>query len=245
MTYAMNKNLYRNNHECRKAWTDQLFAPFCKSVSFGDPEEFAEVLFGRFVVEDFEYSDDLKYWTVHQYLQSVVLPHKTAVYMAGMEMAKSEWFMPFVRENMEVWQDNLWLHDISKFSANETFGYAFHDFKKKYEKLDVRMERAWLHHKNHNEHHPEYWLSSQRSGEIRAFDIPRIYLVEMVADWIGAGKVYGNTLEHWLPENLHTFFFHTKTAEDLAFLLLQIGIETEPVNENQLRVKINQHEERY
>jgi hypothetical protein len=232
----MNPNLYRNRQDCRSAWTSQLFEPFCKAIGFGDPEEFASVLFGRYVVEDFEYSDDYKYWAVHGYLQSVVIPHKIQVYFAGMEMAQQDWFMPFVRESIELWQDNLWLHDLSKFSANETFGYALHDFNHKYEKLDMRMERAWAHHKNHNEHHPEHWTSPQRSGELRAFDIPRIYLLEMVADWIGAGKTYGNDLKSWLPNNLHTFFFHQKTVEDLQILLSYLGITTIPVDENHLKV---------
>ena len=58
-----------------------------------------------------------------------------------------------------------------------------------------------------NPHHPEYWLNPNRSGELEPLPMPNIYTLEMIADWIGAGKTYGSTLEEWLPKNINKFKF--------------------------------------
>lgn len=218
----MNTNLYRNRTDNREALTAQIFAKFCDAVGHGNENEFARTLYGRYTVEDFSYSDDWKYWNVHGYFLEKVVPHKVEVYDAGMWLAKNDWFLPFIGEPLELWQDNLWLHDLSKFSANEALGYALHDFKS--DKYDLSFEMAWAHHKNHNEHHPEYWLNPSRSGEIEPIQMPKIYIAEMVADWIGAGKTYDSPLSEWIPGNLPKFLFHPETAQGLEFLLLKIGI---------------------
>lgn len=51
---------------------------------------------------------------------------------------------------------------------------------------------AWLHHKGHNPHHWEYWIDFDSQGEIIANKIPYKYVIEMICDWIGAGKVYAH-----------------------------------------------------
>ena len=112
---------------------------------------------------------------------------------------------------------NLWVHDMSKFSAKESYGYAMHDFKSS--APDILFERAWLHHKNHNEHHPEYWLNPNKEGVLSPMEMPTIYVLEMIADWIGAGAVYGSSLEEWLQKNLHKFELHEATAGKLAKFL--------------------------
>ena len=47
--------------------------------------------------------------------------------------------------------------------------------------------------------------------------MPALYVMEMIADWMGAGKTYGSTLEEWLPNNLHKFRFGVshKTVHDI------------------------------
>jgi hypothetical protein len=63
-------------------------------------------------------------------------------------------------------------HDDSKFSEPEFEPYAQHFFGNK--NNDLEFDQAWLHHRTHNEHHPEFWL-----GE----DMPYIYILEMICDW--------------------------------------------------------------
>lgn len=215
--------LYREL-DWNKAAITTVLSEFCVKTKYGNPYVLAEILYGRYVVEDFSIADDYSFWKVRDYLETKVVPHKVEVFKAGVELASHDWFTGFIGQPKEVWLDNLWLHDLSKFSANESIGYAFHDFKRS--KPDPGFDRAWLHHKNHNEHHPEYWLNQGRDGVCVPVSMPTIYIAEMVADWIGAGKTYGSTLEAWLPDNLPKFLFHDSTTERLQEILDKIGIET-------------------
>ena len=53
--------------------------------------------------------------------------------------------------------------------------------------------------------------------------MPKIYVAEMVADWTGAGRTYGSTLEEWLPKNIDSFLFHPSTAICLHGILFNLG----------------------
>lgn len=90
-------------------------------------------------------------------------------------------------------------HDISKFSPAEFISSAryFQGNRSpiEAEKDDIGYSKAWLHHKGHNPHHWEYWIDFLDDGSISAARIPYSYVVEMVCDWIGAGKAYSK--ETW------------------------------------------------
>ena len=195
------QRVYRLRDDSKKSFL-RLFQQFCDEAKWGNAEELTDTLYGQFVVEDFEYADDHKWLGTENYLKTKVIPHKIEVFKAGIELTK---ILPD-RCGIEEFEfvDNLWAHDLSKFSAVEALGYSGWSFKTKSGDKQ-RFEVAWNHHKNHNEHHTEYWLSVGRGGEVEPLRMPKIYVAEMVADWIGAGKTYGNTLEKWLPENLHKF----------------------------------------
>lgn len=201
-----------------------MFSQFCKATNWGNAEELTEILYGRFVVEDFYYSDDFKWFSVENYLKTVVIPHKIAVFEAGFELAKK---LPDSARFDEVqFMDNLWLHDLSKFSFVEAWGYSGWNFKTK-NGDKAAFDGAWNHHKQQNQHHPENWLSVGRAGDVTVLPMPKIYVAEMVADWIGAGKHYGNTLENWLPENVHKFRIHQDSLAFLQEVLNCVGIQTQ------------------
>jgi hypothetical protein len=87
-------------------------------------------------------------------------------------------------------------HDESKFSEEEFEPYAqkwFGDGKKTPE-----YEKAWEHHWQNNEHHPEYW-----DGR----DMPYIYILEMICDWGSFSIASGDMNE------LSDFYFN-KARED-------------------------------
>lgn len=170
------------------------------------------------------YEDDDKFYKVETYLREKVIPHKLAVLESGLEMLSSDWFKDL--ENFRpVFEYLLVDHDKSKFTAIEAIGYAYHDFKSKEE--DIQFERAWHHHKMNNPHHPEYWLNPNRKGVCEPLPMPFVYVLEMVADWQGAGKTYGSSLKEWLPKNLPNFIFHKDTLRQLQLILNCIGINTE------------------
>lgn len=149
---------------------------------------------------------------IEDYYTNTVVPHKVAVFKAG-------WELRYEVDNLEKWIWQLLEHDLSKFSQEES-AYAYYLFNGDHHPKTIQNFRlAWHHHKHHNPHHPEYWFSVGKKGDTYPLDMPNEYIVEMLADWVGAGQVYGNTLEEWLPDNLHTFWFSKKTSARLKDLL--------------------------
>lgn len=85
-------------------------------------------------------------------------------------------------------------HDLSKFGLTEFVSSAKY-FQGNRSPIEAEKEccgysLAWLHHKAHNLHHWEYWTDFDDNGEVIANKIPWKYVIEMICDWIGAGKVY-------------------------------------------------------
>ena len=86
------------------------------------------------------------------------------------------------------------VHDLSKFSHTE-FSPSAKYFQGNRSPIEAEKENcgysfAWLHHKGCNPHHWEYWIDFASDGGIIADRIPKKYVIEMLCDWIGAGKVY-------------------------------------------------------
>ena len=110
----------------------------------------------------------------------------------------------------------LWLgivHDLSKFLPSEFIPYARY-FYGPYPKDDEHkpvsvvdgFNLAWLHHQHRNKHHWQRWLltmdSARGSDKIVPLPIPDRYRKEMLADWRGAGRAYGNPdTVGWYVEN--------------------------------------------
>lgn len=87
------------------------------------------------------------------------------------------------------------LHDLSKFSITE-FAPSARYFQGTSSPIDKEKQEkgysaAWLHHKAHNKHHQWYWMDWDSNQDPTPCQIPREYVYEMIADWIGAGMVYG------------------------------------------------------
>lgn len=85
------------------------------------------------------------------------------------------------------------MHDLSKFSPIELFNSAKY-YTGNRSPIDNEKDKkgysyAWLHHRGRNPHHWEYWIDNLSSGG-DALKIPYKYVIEMICDWIGAGKAY-------------------------------------------------------
>jgi len=90
-----------------------------------------------------------------------------------------------------IWQGLM--HDMSKFSLVE-----FWESVRYYQgtsspinscKADKGYSLAWQHHKGRNPHHYEYWTDNYDAGTT-CIEMPYNYLIEMVCDYIGAGRAY-------------------------------------------------------
>jgi hypothetical protein len=176
-----------------------------------------------YITADDRYNDDFIYQLVIEYFTEKLIPHKIEVFYAGMELCRTG-FIADLKIDTENYLYNLYTHDLSKFSAIEAIPYATHDFSKP-NKGSIDFQIAWCHHKSKNEHHPEFWLNPNRKGEISPLPMSDIYIMEMFADWIGAGRTYGNELETWLPDNFKTFTFHPETEAKVRTIANHLNIE--------------------
>ena len=131
------------------------------------------------------------------------------------------------------------LHDLSKYSPTEFFE-SIKYYQGDKSPIDICKKQngyslAWLHHKGRNKHHFEYWidefLNSENKTEIRPICMPYKYAVEMLCDYLGAGKAYNgsnftyfneylwwlNKLEQNIPMNNSNKYFLTHVFYKLAY----------------------------
>lgn len=84
-------------------------------------------------------------------------------------------------------------HDMSKFSPIEFFESVKY-YQGTRSPIDACKEangysKAWLHHKGRNSHHYEYWQDNFDNGGT-PLHMPFKDSVELVCDYLGAGKAY-------------------------------------------------------
>lgn len=133
------------------------------------------------------------------------------------------------------------IHDMSKFLPDEFFPYARYDFSddsNNDDKVRADFDLAWLKHQRRNKHHWQHWLLMNDSGvahyderdncpcwmkQVVPLPMPDRYIRDMVADWHGAGRAYGNpdTLR-WYMKNMSKIILHPKTEE---MVLKYLGVE--------------------
>jgi hypothetical protein len=119
-------------------------------------------------------------------------------------------------ERIGVSKDQLDVHDLSKWSIHEFPGYALHFKGGGAPDLFVH---AWLHHIHYNPHHWQHWIFADRFTpkgsrvEGGCVEMPKIYVVEMVADWMGASRAYTGSwdMSNWLGENLPKIQLHSNS----------------------------------
>lgn len=128
----------------------------------------------------------------------------------------------------------LWrliIHDSSKFLPDEFTLYAknFHgDYSNSpNDRAQVSLDftYAWLHHENHNPHHWGYWIP--RSGKFAnvPLPMPETYVREMIADCMGASRVYTNSwdIAVWLNKNGPNWKIHDETLEHIWTVMIELG----------------------
>lgn len=91
-------------------------------------------------------------------------------------------------------------HDLSKYSPTEFLESARYwtgtgspiDQAKK----DQGYSKAWLHHRGRNSHHWAYWADNFSEG-LTVYCMPKNDFVEMVCDFLAAGRAYrGNQFSY-------------------------------------------------
>lgn len=110
------------------------------------------------------------------------------------------------------------MHDLSKFLPSEWFPYARYFYGRQRESSKEQFDLAWLHHQHRNKHHWQRWLltldSARSDGKLIALPMPDRYRREMLADWRGAGRAYGNPdTAAWYLEAKQNVHLHPETRE--------------------------------
>jgi len=124
-------------------------------------------------------------------------------------------------------------HDLSKFRPSEFIPYArfFYGIPNKrrdntgYYKPtntgDLAFDFAWLLHQKRNQHHWQWWMLPEDDGGIKLLEMPDRYILEMVCDWIGAGRAQNNptSTKDWYLANRSKMQMHVNTIDKLENLL--------------------------
>lgn len=160
------------------------------------------------------------YWKQLKY----VILHKWYVFQAGR------------RTGVPLWR--LIIHDWSKFTPTELFGYAGNI----YGSTDKdKWAKAWLHHLHNNPHHPEHWILSWRGNPdfyngighriapfVTVLPMPETYVREMIADMMGTGYGFSRSwdISEWLNQNGPDMPFHPRTIAVIKKVLEEVGYKT-------------------
>lgn len=123
-------------------------------------------------------------------------------------------------------------HDMSKFNPIE-----FWESVKYYQGTSSPINeckkingysKAWMHHKGKNPHHYEYWQDNFDQGG-NSIKMPFIYALEMVCDYLGAGRAYmektftyEKEYEWWLDKSSNPIAMHPHTKAFVNKMLLDI-----------------------
>lgn len=123
------------------------------------------------------------------------------------------------------------MHDMSKFSPVE-----FWESVKYYQgtrspidacKEDKGYSMAWFHHRGRNKHHWEFWVDDFMKGMVPK-KMPFKYALEMVCDYLGAGRAYAGknfTIEkeyNWWLSKRADAVMHEDTKKLADFLLTEM-----------------------
>lgn len=161
---------------------------------------------------------------LHEYTK-VILAHREFVFKAGVLLG--------------VPKKLLEIHDDSKFSAAEMLPYARKFTEPRLTKkppgedVEEAFRLAVLHHYHNNPHHWQHWIfpggycSADESTNNECVPMPKVYLLEMVADWMGASMAHTGKFDmaEWLENNLHKVKLHPDSKKILMDILLGEGYE--------------------
>ena len=91
------------------------------------------------------------------------------------------------------------------------------------------FDGAWNHHQKRNKHHWQRWLltldSARTDGKLFPVPMPDRYRREMLADWRGAGRAYGNpNTAEWYMKNRDQMQLHPQTRE---WVEAELGLPTD------------------
>lgn len=110
-------------------------------------------------------------------------------------------------------------HDLSKYSEYEWAPYAQYFYggyarDQVPEYVQRAFDRAWLAHQHANDHHWQHWVLREDSGAVQVLEMNELALLELLADWRGAGRaILGAAADTtaWYLKNAEKMLLHPST----------------------------------
>lgn len=129
------------------------------------------------------------------------------------------------------------IHDWVKFLPIEWDAYVRQFYNPDGSKRSVRdasgsydpnrqstaFQLAWLHHQR-QPHHWQAWLSIGDGGKLLALPMPQRFILEMVADWYGAGKAISgkNDIAGWYGKMREKILLDPATRVEVELIIERI-----------------------
>lgn len=121
-------------------------------------------------------------------------------------LVRHKWFVFLEGRKLGVPLIALIIHDWSKFLPSEFLPYARFFYgphtrvvaktagearAKAPAGVASAFDVAWLLHQNRQPHHWQFWIIHRDNGTVEPLLMPAEYMLEMLADWRGAGRAVG------------------------------------------------------
>ena len=124
------------------------------------------------------------------------------------------------------------VHDLSKYSITELKMCKYWTGKGSPHQAcreAIGYSPSWIHHYHKNKHHYQYWWGEDEEGKILPIKMPYKYALELIADYLGAGKAYnGNNFSFkdeldWWRNHVKTIKMHDETKAFVTSILSDLA----------------------
>lgn len=164
---------------------------------------------------------------------SILLPHWGNLCY----ILRHKWFVLLEGRKIGTPLRCLILHDLSKFRASEWGPYVDFFYRNGGAKQckdggqyttdmgPTKFNIAWLKHQHRNPHHWQHWVLREDDGQTTALPMPRRFVYEMVADWMGMSRAFKTAgVGWWYRQNKHKILLHPDTQSLVETILQRIEL---------------------
>lgn len=111
-------------------------------------------------------------------------------------------------------------HDQSKYGEEEFEGYRQKFYPEDDEiSSETVFNISWLHHRNNNPHHWDYWLLYE-NNEVIALPMYKEYTIEMLCDWTAMSLNFKkNSPLEWYNSKKVDIILHKTTQEMIDYYI--------------------------
>lgn len=119
-------------------------------------------------------------------------------------------FIPYAKYFYGYCHNETSCAELEKYYDYESLNNGHSCLSNSYLKTKEAFNKAWEHHYKHNKHHEDYWQGKT---------IPYLYTMELIADWKGMARKFGDTAQEYYLKNYKKFNMTYQTRLNLEFNL--------------------------